>query len=213
MVKKNVPSMVKDEKLIQKRRNQMIKAAVSLFKEKGFHRTTTREIARVAGFSIGTLYEYIRKKEDVLYLVCDSIYDEVRERLENAIDVDKSGLEKLKQAVHAFFKVMDDMQDEVLVMYQETKSLQQEALPYVLKKEIGMAETFEKLLKHCVDEKQLELSDKEIQCVAHNILVQGQMWTFRRWALHSLYTLEEYADIQLGLMLNGIEKGKVSSSV
>ena len=56
----------------------MIKGAVTLFKEKGFHRTTTREIAKAAGFSIGTLYEYIRTKEDILYLVCDSIYDEVR---------------------------------------------------------------------------------------------------------------------------------------
>ena len=55
----------------------MIQGAVKLFKEKGFHRTTTREIAKEAGFSIGTLYEYIRTKEDVLYLVCDSIYDEV----------------------------------------------------------------------------------------------------------------------------------------
>lgn len=60
----------------------MIKGAVTLFKEKGFHRTTTREIAKAAGFSIGTLYEYIRTKEDILYLVCDFIYDEVQEKLQ-----------------------------------------------------------------------------------------------------------------------------------
>ena len=59
----------------------MIQGAVKLFKEKGFHRTTTREIAKEAGFSIGTLYEYIRTKEDVLFLVCDSIYNEVNDRL------------------------------------------------------------------------------------------------------------------------------------
>ena len=51
--------------LIEKRREQMIRGAVKLFKEKGFHRATTREIAKAAGFSIGTLYEYIRTKEDV----------------------------------------------------------------------------------------------------------------------------------------------------
>ena len=62
-----------------------------LFKEKGFHRTTTREIARHAGFSIGTLYEYIRTKEDILYLVCDSIYDEVSERLQS-MDLEKEHL-------------------------------------------------------------------------------------------------------------------------
>jgi len=68
-----VQSTVKDENLIAIRREQMIEGAIKLFKEKGFHRATTREIAKAAGFSIGTLYEYIRTKEDVLYLVCDSI--------------------------------------------------------------------------------------------------------------------------------------------
>ena len=79
--KHKVKSSVKDESLIEKRREQMIQGAVKLFKEKGFHRATTREIAKEAGFSIGTLYEYIRTKEDVLYLVCDSIYNEVHSRL------------------------------------------------------------------------------------------------------------------------------------
>ena len=81
MTKREVKSSVKDESLIEKRREQMIQGAVKLFKEKGFHRTTTREIAKEAGFSIGTLYEYIRTKEDVLFLVCDSIYNEVNDRL------------------------------------------------------------------------------------------------------------------------------------
>src|SRR5690625_5003445 len=65
--KDDVLSSVKDSKLIKKRRNQMMQGAITLFKEKGFHRTTTREIAKESGFSIGTLYEYIRTKEDVLY--------------------------------------------------------------------------------------------------------------------------------------------------
>ncbi len=203
-MKKNVPSMVKDEKLIQKRREQMIKAAVSLFKEKGFHRTTTREIARVAGFSIGTLYEYIRKKEDVLYLVCDSIYDEVRERLEQQLKPNITGIERLRQALHAFYHVMDDMQDEVLVMYQEAKSLPRETLPYVLKKELGMAEIFERLIEECVAEGKLHLTDEEIYGAAHNILVQGQMWVFRRWALRSHYSIEEYTRMQEAFLIQAL---------
>ncbi|MGQ0453610.1 TetR/AcrR family transcriptional regulator, partial [Bacillus sp. SS-TM] len=67
----------------------MIKGAVQLFKQKGFPRTTTREIAKAAGFSIGTLYEYIRTKDDVLYLVCDSIYEHVKERLEEVVCTEK----------------------------------------------------------------------------------------------------------------------------
>src|SRR5690606_22840577 len=117
--KREVQSSVKDESLIEKRRAQMIRGAVMLFKEKGFHRTTTRETAKASGVSIGTLYEYIRTKEDVLYLVCDSIYDEVHARLD-ALDIEKGSLEVLVTALEHYYGLIDDMQDEFVVMYQES---------------------------------------------------------------------------------------------
>lgn len=204
MKKKQVPSMVKDERLIEKRREQMTKAAVSLFKQKGFHRTTTREIAEEAGFSIGTLYEYIRKKEDILYLVCDSIYDTFTERLKKHIDIERGSIDMLKQAIAYYFTVINDLQDEMLVMYQEAKSLTRDALPYVLEKELQMTEIFEKILTRCVETGQLDLSQDAIKSTAHSILVLGEMWTFRRWALQKMYTLEEYTDLQIQFILGGV---------
>jgi TetR/AcrR family transcriptional regulator, cholesterol catabolism regulator len=206
MKKREVPASVKDERLIKKRRDQMIKGAVNLFKEKGFHRTTTREIAKASGFSIGTLYEYIRTKEDVLYLVCDSIYDQVRERMQQDIDTKQGSIESLKLAIAHYFRVVNEMQDEVLVMYQEAKSLTKDALPYVLKKEIEMVAMFESVINGCVASGELKLEDHEVKLVAHNIFVQGQMWGFRRWALHKLYTLDQYIELQTSLLLNGIHK-------
>ncbi|NSL53003.1 TetR/AcrR family transcriptional regulator [Bacillus sp. P2(2020)] len=206
--KREVPASVKDEKLIQKRRDQMIKGAVKLFINKGFHRSTTREIAKAAGFSIGTLYEYIRKKEDVLYLVCDAIYDQVQERLQEVIDTDRGNIESLREAVRAYFKVMDEMQDEVLVMYQEAKSLTKDALPYVLEKELDMVAMFQKVIEGCVRNKELMLNEQEIKLVSHNIFVQGQMWAFRRWILRKLYTLEEYTELQINQLLYGVQGRK-----
>lgn len=204
MTKKNVPSTVKDERLIAKRREQMVKAAVKLFSEKGFHRTTTREIAKESGFSIGTLYEYIRSKEDVLYLVCDSIYDQVSGRVKAEIDHEHTGLTSLKLAIIGYLKVMDDLQDEVLVMYQEANALSKEALPYVLKKELEMTAIFEEILTQCADSGTLNLSDQERQLAAHNIMISGQMWTFRRWVLRKQFTIEEYAESQVTLLLEGL---------
>jgi TetR/AcrR family transcriptional regulator, cholesterol catabolism regulator len=203
--KREVHASVKDEKLINKRRNQMIKGAVSLFKEKGFHRTTTREIAKASGFSIGTLYEYIRTKEDVLYLVCDSIYDQVQERLHQELDLTEGTLENLKLGIACYFRVMDEMQDEVLVMYQEAKSLSKEALPYVLKKEMEMVGLVETLIRRVVDNGVLTLSDQHIRLLAHDIFVQGQMWGFRRWALRKMFTLDEYIKLQTDILFNGLK--------
>lgn len=200
MKKRSVPTLVKDEKLIEKRRNQIIKSAVALFKKKGFHRTTTREIAETAGFSIGTLYEYIRQKEDILYLVCDAIYEQFRTRMDAVISQGGNSGERLHHAIRAYFKLNDDMQDEMLVMYQESKSLNKESLQYVLKKELLLAEIFENLIADCVADGISELTPSEMTAFAHNILVVGQMWAFRRWALQKLYTLEEYTELQMKLL-------------
>ena len=74
---KDIPTQVKNPELVERRRRQIADAAVQLFIEKGFHKTTTRQIAGAAGFSIGSLYEYFASKEDILYMVCESIHAEV----------------------------------------------------------------------------------------------------------------------------------------
>ncbi|KMY55695.1 MULTISPECIES: TetR/AcrR family transcriptional regulator [Bacillaceae] len=206
--KRKVHASVKDEQLIEKRRSEMIKGAVQLFKQKGFHRTTTREIAKAAGFSIGTLYEYIRTKEDVLYLVCDSIYDQVKDRLER-MDLEAGTLESLKLGISYYFKVVDDMQDEVLVMYQEAKSLSKDALPYVLRKEMDMVSMFERLVYRCVENGELDMEERKIHMLAQDIFVQGQMWGFRRWALQKNFTIDDYIELQIDLLFSGINGYKV----
>ncbi|WEG13087.1 TetR/AcrR family transcriptional regulator [Pullulanibacillus sp. KACC 23026] len=205
MAQKNVETQVKDEELIRKRRSQLVQAAVKLFTEKGFHRTTTREIAKASGFSIGTLYEYIRSKEDALYLVCDDIYTQFSDRLRDSIVLKEDGLSSLKEAIEACIDMMNDMQDEVLVMYQEAKSLSKDALPYVLNKENEMASFFGDILDYCVECKVFQLSEKEKTLISHQILVQCQMWAFRRWSLHREMTLEEFKTIQVKTIFNGLQ--------
>ncbi|MCD5324032.1 TetR/AcrR family transcriptional regulator [Pontibacillus sp. HN14] len=198
---KKVPTSIKDERLIKKRRDQMIKGAVALFKEKGFHKTTTRELAKASGFSIGTLYEYIRTKEDVLFLVCDFIYEHVKERMEAVIDMNETGMDSLERAIRSYFQLMDDMQDEVVVMYQEVKSLPKDAQDYVLQKERDMLHMIE-----CVIENSLSdpIEEKDRKLLANNIFVQGQMWGFRRWVLQKEFTLQSYTERQMHFLFQGL---------
>ncbi|GEN81708.1 TetR family transcriptional regulator [Sporosarcina luteola] len=203
--KREVQSSVKDESLIEKRREQIIHGAVQLFKEKGFHRATTREIAKAAGFSIGTLYEYIRTKEDVLYLVCDSIYNEVQSRLSTSMD-QEGNVEGLRTAIDTYYRLIDDMTDEFVVMYQESKSLPKDALQYVLKKEMEMVSLFKNLLGACVRSGELRISEKAVDMAAHHVVVQGQMWAFRRWALRGDYSIQDFINLQTDQLFNGIVK-------
>jgi AcrR family transcriptional regulator len=57
------------------RRQQIIDAAASLFAEKGFHRTTTKDIAEAAQVSEGTLYNYFDSKDDLLLGIMEQLSD------------------------------------------------------------------------------------------------------------------------------------------
>lgn len=201
MTENRIETSVKDQELIAKRRQQMIKGAISLFKEKGFHRTTTREIAKESGFSIGTLYEYIRTKEDVLFLVCDAIYEQVRKRLEDTIQSDSPSIDNLIFVVKNYFVVMDEMQEEVIIMYQEVKSLKKPAQDYVLQKERDMVNMLKEAIVTCLPD---TLTELDAELLANNIFIQGQMWGFRRWILQKRFTLETYVDKQVQFLLSSL---------
>ncbi|MEW8986817.1 MAG: TetR/AcrR family transcriptional regulator, partial [Bacillus sp. (in: firmicutes)] len=112
----------------------------------------------------------------------------------------------LERGIANYFRVMDELQSEVLVMYQEAKSLNKDALPYVLRKEMEMVAMFEDVIARCVENGEINLTEKQVKMIAHNIFVQGQMWGFRRWALQKLYTLEEYITLQTELLFSGITR-------
>lgn len=197
----NIESNVKDKHLIEVRRMEIVKAAVDLFVRKGFHKTTVREIAQRFGMSVGTLYEYIRTKEDILFLVCDYIHTSVSMRVKPSLKITSDNTETLKRAIKIYFEIIDEMQDYIIFLYQETKSLSKEARKYIFNAEDEMTQIFEELLLKGTKEGSFSIDKKDIRLIAHNIMVLGQMWAFRRWVLQKNYTLERYIEIQTSSIL------------
>lgn len=199
---RDIPTEVKDPGLVTRRRRQIVDAAVRLFIAKGFHKTTTREIAKAAGFSIGTLYEYVVSKEDVLYLVCQAIHQEVEERIRARLPQASHGAMALEAALEVYFAVCDEMNDHILLIYQETKSLPKEAMRFVLAHEQRITDLFADLIRRGVQDYSLRpLNHAEIALLAHDIAVLGHMWTFRRWALSPRMSLADYIGLQKELIL------------
>jgi len=50
-------------------RREIVEAAQRVMREKGLARSTTKEIARAAGYSEGTLYKHFESKEDLFLSV------------------------------------------------------------------------------------------------------------------------------------------------
>lgn len=55
------------------RRTQILDTATKLFAERGFHRTTIRDIAKAAGMADGTIYNYFENKTALLLGILDRL--------------------------------------------------------------------------------------------------------------------------------------------
>jgi AcrR family transcriptional regulator len=68
--------------VVRARREQIVEAATRVFAEKGFRRATTREVAREAGVSEGTIYNYFEDKDDLLMAILHRL-NETERRVED----------------------------------------------------------------------------------------------------------------------------------
>jgi AcrR family transcriptional regulator len=59
------------QQLVTARKDQILEAAAVVFAQKGFHTTTTKDIARQAGVSEGTIYNYFDSKSGLLLGIFD----------------------------------------------------------------------------------------------------------------------------------------------
>ncbi|MCD0451579.1 TetR/AcrR family transcriptional regulator [Actinocorallia sp. API 0066] len=83
-------------------RARLMKAAVTAFAEKGFHGTTTRDIATAAGMSPAALYVHHRSKEELLYLISRSGHESTLRLVEEAIGSSDDPVAALRRVVHDF---------------------------------------------------------------------------------------------------------------
>ena len=204
---RDIPTHVKNRELVERRRGQIVDAAVEMFLQKGFHKTTTRQIAQAAGISNGLLYEYIATKEDILYLVCDAIHAEMQRAVSDAL----TRTPPLAAVIRQYFLVCHRMGDHILLIYQETQSLSSRWRKIVLENEIRITDLFTRAMMDFVDRGALPLLDRRaLELIAHNISVLGHMWAFRRWSLASRYTIDEYIAFQTGFILNLCRQAGVS---
>jgi len=76
--------------VVRARREQIVGAATRVFAEKGFSRATTREVARAAGVSEGTIYNYFRDKDALLLAILDRLNETERRAadFEEGMDTD-----------------------------------------------------------------------------------------------------------------------------
>jgi AcrR family transcriptional regulator len=105
---------------------RLLVAAVEAFAERGYHATTTRDIAGRAGMSPAALYIHYKTKEELLHRISRIGHDKALAILEAAANGPGTAAERLADAVRSFVRWHAGRRTTARVVQYELDSLSEE---------------------------------------------------------------------------------------
>ena len=102
---------------------QILDTAAALFCEKGYGRTTTREIAASLGIQQASLYHHVAGKEDLLYRLCRTSLEQCLNAVPSAIAAVRDPAARISALISAHLGTLLEHQKRNLTMLTELRSL------------------------------------------------------------------------------------------
>lgn len=197
-----VATDVANDELVTERRAVIINAAVELFRRKGYGATSVSEIAELAGLPIGTLYRYVAKKSDILYLLALDLMPPLIEAIEQALAGHDAIEDKLRYGIRSYLQAIAERRTHIKVMYWDTHWLSPDEQA-VLKTEEGRTrQLFEQVLEQGIAEGVVR--PVNVLVASQNIILAGHAWALKGFLFKDAVSLDDYIKEQVDFLLRGL---------
>ncbi len=178
---KNAPRSA-DQTTADIRRQQIVEGACEVISQKGYAEASVREIAEAAGVSIPSLYQYVKSKEDILFLITKGcmqrLFEEFRETIGAALSADA----KIEKAIGDYLSYISDNRRYINLVYRETRSLSRENRERIFEIERALMKEWEEIIRSGVHAGEFNKVDPVL---ASNILYFScSIWSLRHWAIN-----------------------------
>jgi len=200
-----IAANIKDPALVRDRRDRLIRAAIRVFLRKGYHAATVRGIGREARLTQGTIYNYVRSKGDILYLVCDQLVARYQEAVRRAIEGIGDPSVRLGEALRAIIEVMYAHQDELLLLYRESHALDRKSLHALLARVEEFIQFFEQILSTARDNNHVATGNMIL--AANVVTFLPTIVALRRWDLGRKVPKNETIRGLVEFMMRGLGAG------
>jgi TetR/AcrR family transcriptional regulator, cholesterol catabolism regulator len=205
---RSIGTNTKDPERIRDRRDQLIRAALEVFQEKGFHAATVRDIGRASGLTQGTIYNYVRSKEDILFLVCDRVIAEYISSMERAVAATGDPTARLREALRGITRVMIEQSSTILLVYHESHNLDRRSLRSLLARVQGWINQFEELVAEAIGRERLPHAKRGL--LTNVVTFLPTLIALRGWSLPKELTEDQYTDGLVEFMMKGLGLGSSS---
>jgi AcrR family transcriptional regulator len=145
--------------------------AAELFFEKGYDATTLREVATAAGLKVGSLYNHIASKEDLLLQVMGGIIDDLVELQQQALGVEGDAVERLRAVIECHMRFHAERARAVYIGNTNVRSLSEGPRAEIVAKRSAYERILEAQIEAAGDAGLVQLIDARLH--AYSIVAQG----------------------------------------
>lgn len=185
------------------KREAVIRAAVRMFNERGFHTTTFDEVAASLGVSKPTIYHYLGTKEEVLLECVNRGIDELKDAADAAATVPGTGLDRLRAFLVRYVQInMDDFGRCVIRTQEEGLSDESAKKFRALKREVDTS--LREMVRHAMEDGSIAKGDVKIV----SFTIAGALnWPARWYRPGKESEREELAHAMVDLLVAGVHDG------
>ena len=196
--------MNKPKKMSMSKEQEIIAVAARLFKEKGYRATTLEDIAVAVGMLKGSLYYYIRSKEELLYLVVREPVRQAYKKLEEIVNADAPIKSKIAQAVANHMTLFHQHYPHMAVYLHDYHHLMQKLQKDSIETPKHYQRLWATLLQQGIDAGELR-TDLDVKVTGYAILGMCN-WVYRWYNPEGKLSAEEIAAIFSTLVLDGLSR-------
>jgi AcrR family transcriptional regulator len=187
---------------------RILKAALALFTERGYHGTSVRTIASVVGLEAASLYHHFPSKQRILFEIFERTMNELLAGMENALAGDETIEGKLRALLrfHVFFHV--ERQQGAFLSHSELRSLTASNRQRILAKRDRYERRLRDLLASGVEAGLFEVRDVQLATIAILMMWSGVSdWFVAGKRLTPDAVADIYCDMTLALLRRKGDRG------
>jgi TetR/AcrR family transcriptional regulator, cholesterol catabolism regulator len=186
----------------RRRHQEILEAAARVFHEKGYESTSIQDIADEVGILKGSLYYYIRSKEDLLYEIIRDIHEDAIANVSHIDSLGGTALEKIRAFVLAHMTFTAENLVKITVFFHDFRSLNEERQRAI----IASRDLYERRLRALIDEGKREGSiRRDVDAKVAALAAMGAMnWTYQWYKPRGRKSIREIANGFADLIVNGL---------
>jgi len=129
-------------------RESVMVAAVQLFAEFGYHASSMRDIARIAGIQAASIYYHYASKQALLVEIMETYMLQLNAALEHILSAEHEPQQRLSAAVANHIRLHTTYKNEFFIIDTEIRALEGEKRAYIL----SLRDRYEALLQELLQD-------------------------------------------------------------